>query len=73
MVQLGIYRRMSPLQRLRIALDLTELSRRLLQKGIRQRHPKHPEGKIKAEVRRLWLREEGLYRRVYDGTEAKGL
>ena len=40
-VQLGIYRRMKPSERLQVGLDLTELSRHLLAEGIRSRHPEY--------------------------------
>jgi hypothetical protein len=65
-VQLEIYRRMSPEARLRVGLELTELSRRLLAEGVRRRHPEYTDGQAHLAFLRLWLGDE-LYREAYAG------
>ena len=65
-VQIETYRRMTPAARLRVALELTELSRQLLAAGVRRRHPEYDAGQIRLATIRLWLGDE-LYRRAYAG------
>ncbi len=57
-VQLGIYRRMTPGARLRAGLELTEISRRLVIAGIRQRHPEYDENQVRLAMIRLWIGPE---------------
>ncbi|MBN1772402.1 MAG: hypothetical protein JXB32_14125 [Deltaproteobacteria bacterium] len=63
-MQLAIYRRMSPERRLRVGLELTELSRKLLREGIRRRHPEYGEPEVLQAFRRLWLGAE-LFHSAY--------
>jgi len=65
-VQLEVYRRMPPEERLRVGLELTELSRGLLVAGVRARHPEYDEEGIRLASIRLWLGPE-LFRRAYPG------
>lgn len=68
-VQLGIYRRMEPSERLQVGLDLTELSRQLLAEGIRQRHPEYDDEQVRLATIRAWLGAD-LFFRVYPGAPA---
>lgn len=63
-LQLEAYRRMSPGARLRVGLELTEVSRQLLVAGIRHRHPDYDEADVRLAFLRLWLGPD-LFRRVY--------
>jgi hypothetical protein len=63
-IQLDVYRRMSPGARLRVALELTELSRRLVAEGIRQRHPEYSDAQAQLAFLRLWLGDD-LFRKAY--------
>lgn len=63
-VQVRIYRRMASVQRLNIALELTEMSRTLLGKGLEQQHPEYSEKTLRSETVRLWLGDDVLYRRL---------
>ena len=63
-VQIEVYRRMGPAARLRVALELTEMSRRLLMDGIRKRHPQYDDEQVRLAATRVWLGPEN-YRRAY--------
>ena len=65
-IQLQIYRRMSPAARLRVGLELTEMSRRLLADGIRLRHPEYSEEEVHWAFIRRWLGPED-FARAYPG------
>ena len=65
-VQIEIYRRMTPGARLRLGLELTEMSRRLLADGIRRRHPVYDEEEVRLASIRVWLGPE-LFRSAYPG------
>jgi len=65
-VQLEAYRRMSPEARLRVGLELTEISRQLLIAGIRRRHPDYDDADVRLAFLRLWLGPD-LFRRAYRG------
>jgi hypothetical protein len=68
-VQLEVYRRMSPEARLRVGLELTELSRRLLRDGVCLRHPEYSEEQLRAAFLRLWLGDD-LFRAAYPALPA---
>lgn len=72
-VQLSIYRQMPPIRRLEVALNLTDVSRSLVEKGIRHEHPEYSEEQVKAETIRLWLHDNDLYRRVYGSSSLNQL
>ncbi len=52
--------------RLRMALELTEMSRHLLEDGIRRRHPEYTSDELRLAFLRLWLGPE-LFREAYPG------
>ncbi|MEO8228119.1 MAG: hypothetical protein ABI637_11825 [Gemmatimonadota bacterium] len=53
LVQLNVYRRLSGVERLRLALELSELARKLAVAGIRQRQPGATAAEIVRELSRL--------------------
>ena len=66
-VQLEVYRRMTPSQRLQIGLELTELSGRLLLDGVRSRHPEYSEEDLRLASIRAWLGPDD-FRRAFPGS-----
>lgn len=62
--QLKIYQSMLPVQRLNIALELTEMSRVLLETGLRKRFPQYSKDQLRSEMFRLWLGDTTLYQRI---------
>ena len=64
--QLEVYRRMRPAARLQVALELTEMSRKLLADGIRARHPEYSNEQVRLAMIRVWL-TPALYRQAYAG------
>ena len=65
-VQLEVYRRMEPSERLRVGLELTRLSRDLMTHGIRARHPDYSEEEVRWALLRAWLGED-LFAQAYPG------
>jgi hypothetical protein len=65
-VQLEAYRRMGPEGRLRVGLELTQLSRSLLAAGIRARHPEYGADDVHLALVRAWL-GPALFRVAYPG------
>jgi len=63
-IQIEIFRRMEPEKRVQLAIDLAQTSRKLLEVGVRMRHPEYTEHQIKLAVIRLRLGEE-LFLSVY--------
>lgn len=63
-VQLDVYRRMAPEERLRVGLELTQMSRDLVAQGIRARHPGYSDDDVRWALIRLWLGRE-LFARAY--------
>ena len=63
-VQIEIYRRMAPEQRLKQAFEMTEFSRRLCAAGVRMRHPNYTEHQVQLAVVRILLGDE-LFRIGY--------
>ena len=63
-VQLAAYRRMTPAARLRVAMELTELSRQLLMEGIRRRHRNYDPEQVRLAMIRVWL-GANLFKRAY--------
>lgn len=63
-MQLEVYRRMTPQARLRAAMELADLSRQLLQNGIRARHPEYNDDQVRLAAIRLWLEPE-TFRAAY--------
>ena len=63
-VQLGVYRRMAPSERLNVGLELTRISRDLLAQGIRARHPEYSDDEVTWAVIRVWIGRD-MFRRAY--------
>jgi hypothetical protein len=63
-VQVEVYRKMGPSERLRVGLELTRMSRELLAEGISRRHPEYSEDQVKWALIRRWLGPE-LFARAY--------
>jgi len=68
LVELAIWRRMSPERRLEIAFEMTETLRSIVAAGVRSRHPEYSEQQVKLAMIRLWLGDE-LFRKVYPGVD----
>ena len=62
--QIEILRRMNPSDRLRLALELTATSRKLMAQGVRDRHSEYTEDQVRLAVIRLLL-PESLFNEVY--------
>jgi hypothetical protein len=65
-VQVDIFRRMGPEERLQSAAHLSETCRTLLAEGIRKRHPNYDEEQVRLAVIRCLLPED-LFLRAYPG------
>lgn len=63
-VQLEVYRRMAPSERLNVGLELTRMARDLLAQGIRVRHPEYSDDEVKWAVIRVWIGRD-MFRRAY--------
>jgi hypothetical protein len=61
-VQLEVYRRMAPSDRLRVGLELTRISRDLVAQGIRARHPGYTDDEVKWALIRLWIGRDAFER-----------
>lgn len=68
-VQLEVYRRMEPSERLRVGLELTRMSRDLLAQGIRARHPEYSDDDLRWAFLRAWLGPED-FAQAYPGEPA---
>jgi len=64
-----ILRRLGPQVRARMAFEMSDNLRRIVEAGVRHRHPDFDEKKIKLEVLRLMIGDK-LYRQMV--TETKG-
>ncbi len=62
--QVEIFRRMSPERRIQAGIDLSQTCRKLLETGVRIRHPGYDANRIKLAVIRLQLGEE-LFLKAY--------
>jgi len=65
-----ILRRLGPQVRARMAFELSDNLRALVEAGVRHRHPDFDEKKIKLEVLRLMIGDK-LYRQMLKGTETQ--
>jgi len=63
-VQIEVFRRMAPEQRLKTTIQLSQISRKLLAEGVRKRHPDYDEQQIKYAVFRILLPYE-LFKAAY--------
>jgi hypothetical protein len=57
-VQVEVYRRMPPHQRLQVALHLSEVLREVAAAGVRSRHPNYTQEQVKLAVTRLTIGDE---------------
>ena len=67
-LQIEIFRRMAPEERLRRGLDLAQTCRDLMREGVRQRHPQYDERQIRESVIRLILPRD-LFHAAYPHAE----
>jgi hypothetical protein len=63
-VQLDVYRRMDPSDRLQVGLELTRISRDLMAQGIRTRHPEYSDDDVQWALIRAWLGPQ-TFQRAY--------
>lgn len=63
-VQLEIFKKMTPEQRLRRGFELSALTRKLQATGVRMRHPEYSDTEVKFAVIRLNLGDD-LFLKVY--------
>lgn len=69
-VQIGIFRRMPPEQRLAMVCEMSNNMRRVAASGVRSRHPDYSDEQVRLAVIRLTLGEQ-LFREVYPGVEVR--
>ena len=62
-----VLRRLGPQVRARMAFEMSDNLRRIVEAGVRHRHPDFDEKKIKLEVLRLMVGDK-LYRQILKGT-----
>jgi len=65
-----ILRRLGPQVRARMVFEMSDGLRRIVEAGVRNRHPDFDQKKIKLEVLRLMIGEK-LYRQMLIGTEKR--
>ncbi|HUT44741.1 MAG TPA: hypothetical protein VMX36_00585 [Sedimentisphaerales bacterium] len=65
-----ILRRLGPHVRARMEFEMSDNLRRIVEAGVRHRHPDFDEKKIRLEVLRLMIRDK-LYRQMLKGTETR--
>lgn len=66
-MQMEIYRRMTPEQRVRLAVEMSEEVMEVAAEGIRSRHPDYDEGAVMWAVRRLRLGDDELFAKAWPG------
>jgi hypothetical protein len=66
--QFEILRRLGPEARLKMAFELSDNLRSIVEAGVRGRNPNYDEQKIKQEVLRLMIGET-LFRQIYSDIE----
>jgi len=65
-----ILRRLGPKVRARMSFDMSDSLHRIVEAGVRHRHPDFDQKKIKLEVLRLMIGDK-LYRQMLKGTEKR--
>lgn len=63
-VMIEMLRKISPEARLETALEFTEILRKLIESGVRVRHPEYSDKEVKLAVIRIILGEK-LFKKVY--------
>jgi len=66
--QFEILRRLGPEVRLKMAFELSDNLRRIVEAGVRERNPSYDEQTIKQEVLRLMI-GEALFKQIYPEIE----
>jgi len=66
--EIEILRRLGPQVRARMAFEMSDNLRRIVEAGVRNRHPDCDQKKIKLEVLRLMVGDK-LYRQMFKGTK----
>ncbi len=57
-IQIEVLKKMSPEKRLNIAIQLSEIAKKLLMEGIRTRHPEYKKEDVKLALIRILLGDE---------------
>ncbi len=65
--QLAIYRRMTPHDRVALAIQMSEEARRIAAAGIHARHPEYDGDQVRLALLRLLLGDE-LFKRAFVGS-----
>jgi hypothetical protein len=68
--QFEILRRLGPEVRLKMAFEMSDNLHRIVESGVRERHPNYDEKKIKQGVLRLMI-GEALFKQIYPNIEMK--
>jgi len=63
-LQTTLLQKMTPEQRFQLGLQLSRMSRRLQEEGVRRRHPEYSEEEVRLAVARINLGDE-LFQKVY--------
>ena len=66
--QFEILRRLGPEARLKMAFEMSDNLRSIVEAGVKGRHPNYDEQKIKQEVLRLMI-GEALFKQIYPDIE----
>jgi hypothetical protein len=64
-VQVEVYRRMTPSERVDVAIEMTEAALEISREGIRLRHPGYGEEQVRWALFRLRLDDDSLFRAVW--------
>ncbi|MGD9128706.1 MAG: hypothetical protein PVH19_15125 [Planctomycetia bacterium] len=56
---------MTPEERVCRAWELSEQNKKLLEEGVRDRHPDYDEEMVRLATIRLWWNDDALFRKVY--------
>ncbi|MEO0096991.1 MAG: hypothetical protein ABIK78_02715 [candidate division WOR-3 bacterium] len=63
-IQIEILKKMPPEKRLELSLELTKISLKLLEEGIRKRNPNYTEREVKQAIKKILLGED-TFKLVY--------
>jgi len=67
-VQLDVFRRLGPEERVRAAFEMSDETREIASEGVRSRHPEYDAERVRLAVLRLCL-GEALFSRAYPGID----
>lgn len=71
-LQLAVYRRMTPKQRLSLGLRMTDEGREIARAGVRARHPEYSAEEVEDAVRLMYLGPD-LFRAAWPGRKVAAL